>query len=127
MSNRRCVAVAELAVHLAKLSGDSNAWKVADVASKLTSLEIRCQRFAERLCNEPISEDEQSRSLSSLRKRITQQISRLIPVGTDGRIVANGTALRFDVSGDPRGCCLKLYHPDLPKNGFGQDAYNVGA
>lgn len=127
MNAKQSIAVAELAVYLSRLSPDAGAFRCADLASKLTALERRCQRFAERQCNEDLGDARISSGLSSLRKRVTAALSHLFPVGTDGKIMIRGAALRFDVCGDPRGCCLKLYHPELPKNGFGQDAYCVGA
>ncbi len=145
MGNKRCIAVAELAINLARISGSfESPWKCADVASKITSLEITAQHHAERLCNEPLPEGADERKRSSIARRVSLQLGRL---GLDG--VVNGTIygsgprnvpeagwvagylkatpVSIEVGGDPRGCCLKLHHPGLPKNGFGGVGYSVGA
>lgn len=116
MNTKRAVSIAELAVHLARISGVTNAWKVADVASKLTTLEVRAQRHAERLCNEPLPEGFDEKARESLGRRAAVQLAR---IGLE--------AVRVSVGGDPRGCCLKLYHSGLSSNGFGGDGYSVGA
>jgi hypothetical protein len=115
MSNKRCAAVAELAVNLARISGVTNAWKVADVASKLTSLELSAQRHAERLCNEPVPEDVDSKTRARHAKRAADQLARL-----------DLYSVKVEIGGDPRGCCLRLFHPAIARNGWG-DGYAVGA
>ena len=115
MSNKRCTAVAELAVVLSRLCGStSSAFQVADVASKLTSLEVSAQRHAERLCNEPMPEGADEAMRARIGGRVMVQLARL-----------GLASIGFTVGGDPRGCCLRLMHPELPRNAWG-DGYAVG-
>lgn len=123
MSNKRCIAVAELAVNLARIAGpDCGVFRVANVASKLTSLEVEAQHHAERLCNEPMPEGADERKRASIVRRAAALL--------DGVGFFAGqlkSSVWVEVGGDPRGCCLKLHHPALPHNGFGNDGYAVGA
>lgn len=79
----------------------------------LFNLALRCERNARGLCNEqdwPDQRDELRAAFAKLCKR-------------------HGIKLRADVTGDPRGYCLKLHLPDGSWNTWGgkETGYGIGS
>lgn len=116
MNRDTAIAIAELAVTLSHVGGDRRPFVHADVAARLTALERRAQRHAERLCNEPVSEETDAKTRASIAKAAAAQLARI------------GLTVAVEIGGDPRGCCLRLKHPSMPSHGFGAEPgeYKVG-
>ena len=88
---------------------------VGKLQNDLYSLALKCERNAENLCNIPNWKDQRD----DLRKRFK---AICMNHRIDGQLSA-------DVSGDPRGYCLKLHLPDGSYNTWGgkESGYGIGS
>lgn len=85
----------------------------AKLQDKLYALALKCERNAVELCNTDGRTDQRNKLRAEL-CRIADKF---------------GITLRADVTGDPRGYCLKLHLPDGSYNTWGgkESGYGIGS
>lgn len=106
---------AELAARLAQMYPAAPALHCAHTAGALMRLAARAQRLAEDQCNRPEkTEGEWERRRASLSKATRAAIDELSPY-----LPRNARPIGFELSGDPRGYCLRLFNACLPGNTWG--------
>jgi hypothetical protein len=105
----------ELAALLARLFGKSPAFVVGRAAETLIKLGAKAHRLAEDECNRP------EKSEGEFERRERRIVKGARAVLDD---LAQGMPIRFravgiEVTHDPRGYCLHLFHPEIGHNTWG--------
>lgn len=101
---------AELAVRLARIYPKTPAHVVAEAADALTRAGRRAHVLAELRCERPITEGDLESRRASIIAAARRALNRVREGNSDVRDVG------IELSGDPRGHCLRLFHADLGGN-----------